>query len=155
VLPDDEFWAAKQILAMRDEDIRAIVASAQYSDAKAAAWLVECLIQRRDKIGRAYFRKVLPIDKFEIRDGKIAFEDLSEKAGFGAAGPYTIAWLQFDNASGATAPIEGANGLSVPARAGSHFVARITSAARPSQSVDVTLRSEGNSAPVIIGVDRR
>ena len=154
-LPDDEFWAAKQILAIRDDQIRAIVESARYSDPKAAAWLVECLIQRRDKIGRAYFRKVLPIDKFEIRGGEMVFEDLSEKAGFGAAGPYTVAWLQLDNSSGATAPIEGAHGLTIPAAAGPYFVARITSAARPNQAVDVTLRRDGNALPAVVGVERR
>jgi hypothetical protein len=154
-LPDDEFWAAKQILAIRDDQIHAIVESARYSDPKAAAWLVECLIQRRDKIGRAYFRKVLPIDKFEIRGGEMAFEDLSEKAGFGAAGPYAVAWLQLDNSSGATAPIEGAPGFTIPAAAGPYFVARITSAARPNQAVDVTLRRDSNSLPAVIGVERR
>src|SRR6185436_16341487 len=66
-LPDDEFWAAKQIVAIRNEEIRAVVGSARYSDSAAAAWLSECLIERRDKIGRAIFKKVLPLDRFAIR----------------------------------------------------------------------------------------
>jgi hypothetical protein len=153
-LPDDEFWAAKQILAFRDEELRAIVHSARYSNPKAEAWLLECLIQRRDKIGRAIFAKVLPIDKFEIRGGRIGFEDLSEKAHLGGAGPYSIQWLVLDNETGATTPIEGADGPVLPPQGGAYKVARITSAARARQLVDVTLRFDG-AAPAIVGIDRK
>ncbi len=120
-----------------------------------AAWIAECLIPRRDKIGRAYFRKVLPIDKFEMREGNLGFEDLAEKAGYRAAGPFTIAWLRFDNASGTATPIEGAEGSAIPAGAGPYVVARIAGADRPRQTVDVTLRRDGDSTPVIVGIDRR
>jgi hypothetical protein len=154
-LPDDEFWAAKQIIAIRDEEIRAIVDSARYSDPEAAAWLIECLIQRRDKIGRAYFGKVLPIDKFEIRGDQIVFEDLSEVAGFGTAGPYTIAWLELDNSTEMATPIAGANGIAVPNKAAPYLVARISSDTRPKQVVEVTMRLDGDSPPAIVGVDRR
>ncbi len=154
-LPDDEFWAAKQIMAIKDEEIRAIVDSARYSDRKAADWLVECLIQRRDKIGRTYFRKVLPLDRFEIRNGALHYQDLSETAGFGAAGPYAIQWHQLDNASGSTRPIEAATSSTLPSSGGTYRVARITSSARPRQAVDVTVRVEGNLAPAIVGVDRQ
>ena len=153
-LPDDEFWAAKQILAFRDEELRAIVHSARYSDPKAEAWLLECLIQRRDKIGRTIFAKVLPIDKFEVQGGKIAFDDLSEKAHLGGAGPYSIQWLGLDNETGAATPIEGANGPALPTQSGTYMVARITSTARANQSVDVAVRLDG-SAPAIVGIDRK
>ena len=152
-LPDDEFWAAKQVMAIRDEEIRAIVRSARYSDPEAEAWLVECLIQRRDKIGRAYFRKALPIDKFEIRGGEIVFEDLSEKAGFGKAEPYAIQWFQLDNTDSSLAPIAGAKGPTLPAQGGKYRVARISNAERLKQIVDLTIRFDAK--PVIVGIDRR
>jgi hypothetical protein len=153
-LPEDEFWAAKQIMALRNDDIRAIVRSANYSDSAAESWMFECLTRRRDKIGQAYFKKVLPIDLFQVRDGRLAFEDLSEKAGFGAAGPYTVQWLELDNAAGSTKPIQGASGLAVPGSGGPYRVAHITSSARPNQSVDVTLRF-APGAPAIVGIERR
>jgi hypothetical protein len=153
-LPDDEFWAAKQVMAIRDNEIRAIVGSAHYSDPKAAAWITECLIQRRDKIGRAYYKKVLPLDRFEIRDGRLAFEDLSEKAGFETAGPYTIQWLRLDNTTGATSAMEGVAGAVLPGDKAGYRVARIASAARPRQSVDVTVRFDETS-PVVVGIERR
>ncbi|MCI0627668.1 MAG: hypothetical protein L0387_39460 [Acidobacteria bacterium] len=154
-LPDDEFWAAKQIMSLGNEQIRAIVESGQYSNPKAAEWLAQCLIERRDKIGRAFYKKVLPIDKFEIRDNQLVFEDLSEKADFGAAGPYTIQWFQFDSATGATTPMSAATGSLLPAQSGPYIVARIESRSRPNQRVDVTVRSGIRSLATIAAVDRR
>jgi hypothetical protein len=153
-LPDDEFWAAKQIMAIKDEEIRAIVQSARYSDPKAEAWLTECLIERRSKVGKTYFKKVLPIDRFEVREGKLMFEDLSEKAGFGAAGPYALQWLQLNNATGETIAIDGTTGTALPASGGAYRVARITSTSRPKQSVDVTVRFD-SATPAVAGIDRQ
>ena len=86
-LPDDEFWGAKLVTAFTDEEIRAIVSMGQLSDKKAEDWLVECLVQRRDKIGRAYFAKVLPLDKFAIANGEIVWEDLGASAELPARPP--------------------------------------------------------------------
>ena len=63
-LPDDTYWGAKKVMAFSDDDIRAIVELAQYSDPEAEQWLVTCLQKRRDKIGMEYFRRVLPLDDF-------------------------------------------------------------------------------------------
>ena len=128
-LPDDEFWAAKQIVSIGDKEIRAVVQSARYSDPKAEAWIVECLIQRRDKIGKAYFRKVLPLDRFRIEKDTLVFDDLSEKASLGSSGPHSLQWLPEDDPG--------------------YRVARITSPARPKQTIDVTLRGD-----TVVGIDR-
>ena len=154
-LPDDEFWAAKQIMSLGNDQIRAIVGTGQYSDPKAADWLAQCLIERRDKIGRAFYRKVLPIDKFEIRDNQLVFEDLSEKADFGGAGPYRIQWFQFDEGTEATSLIPGATNTAVPAASGPYLVARIASESRPAQLVDLTVRLGGSTSPTVVGIDRR
>ena len=54
-----------------------MVETAQYSDLRAADWVTECLIQRRDKIGRAFLDEVLPLDEFAVNGGKLVFEDLA------------------------------------------------------------------------------
>jgi hypothetical protein len=54
-LPDDEFWAAKQVMAFTDEDIQALVSTGGYSDPQAVEWMVRTLIERRNRIGQAYF----------------------------------------------------------------------------------------------------
>ncbi len=53
-LPDDTFWAARQVMAFTDADIRAIVQVAQYSDPRVGRWIADCLIERRNRIGRTY-----------------------------------------------------------------------------------------------------
>jgi hypothetical protein len=154
-LPDDEFWAAKQIMALRDEEIRAVVASARYSDPRAADWITECLIQRRDKVGQAYFKKVLPLDSFAVQDRRLIFEDLSAKAGLPMAGSYDIEWLQLDNSSGNSTPLKGALGPGLPQDGGEYVIARIRNAARPGQSIDVTVRRGGNIPPAVVAVSRK
>jgi len=130
-LPDDEFWAAKQIVAVTDRQIEAIVHSAQYSNPEAERWLTRCLVERRDKIGRTYFAKVLPIDRFAYSEGKLLFEDLSEKAGYGGVSPFEVRWL--------------------PDEAG-HRTAHITTSARPKQWIEVAIRL--SDPPQVVGIER-
>ena len=58
--PGDAFWGAKKAMAFSDDAIHAILSTAQYSDPRTAEWVVKCLIERRTKIGRAFFEDVLP-----------------------------------------------------------------------------------------------
>ncbi len=37
---------------------------------------------RRDRIGRTYFKKVLPLDNFRIENDALAFDNLEAKYGF-------------------------------------------------------------------------
>ena len=55
--------------AFSDDEIRAIVETGEYSDPRAADWITECLIKRRDKIADAWFGKVLPLDNSEWPTG--------------------------------------------------------------------------------------
>ena len=45
-LPDDGYWAAKQVMAFSDDDVRAIVQTGQYSK-EAEDWITAALIERR------------------------------------------------------------------------------------------------------------
>ncbi|MFZ5802102.1 MAG: hypothetical protein ACOY3K_03195 [Candidatus Omnitrophota bacterium] len=78
----DGFWAAKQILAFRDEDIRALVSTGQLSSAEDADYLSKILCQRRDAIARYWLSEAAPLDDFEIRDGRLVFRDLAVEYGF-------------------------------------------------------------------------
>ncbi len=80
--PDDAFWAAKQVMQFTDEEIRAMVGTGQFSDPKAVEYMTRTLIERRDKIGRAFFEEVLPLDRFRIQHGQLEFEDLAVNYGF-------------------------------------------------------------------------
>ena len=88
--PRDAYWGAKIVMAWRDEEIRKLVETGQYSDEAAKAYLVKTLIERRDKIGRYWFAKVAPLDGFEFTYGasesSIKFSDLAVKYGLESGG---------------------------------------------------------------------
>ena len=77
----DAFWGAKQVMSFSDDDIRAIVKTGQYSNPDAEEYIANVLMERRDKIGRYWFAKMNPLDKFsaKVQDDKLwlTFKDLS------------------------------------------------------------------------------
>jgi hypothetical protein len=40
-----------------------------YSDARAEAWVADCLVERRKKLIAAWFSRVLPLDRLRVEDG--------------------------------------------------------------------------------------
>ena len=97
-LPDDDYWAARIVMAFTAEDIAAIVRTGELTDPQAEQYLVQTLIERRDKIGRYYFGRVLPIDNFTLNADAVHFEYLPERFDF-AKDPdgYVLQWFRFDN----------------------------------------------------------
>lgn len=89
----DAFWGAKQVMSFSDEDIRAIVETGQYSNPEAEVYIVNTLMERRDKIGRYWFSKMNPLDKFSIKvqdnNLRLTFEDLSVSSGLVDAGDHS------------------------------------------------------------------
>jgi hypothetical protein len=160
-LPDDAFWAARQVAAFTDEDIRAMVQVAQYSDPKAERWIADCLIDRRDRIARTYFAKVLPLDDIAVRGGALAFVDLAAEHQYVAPRRYHTEWLTYDNKAGKPSDLLGSTtqGQPIPAGAanvsvGSYVMARITAEGIASgPNVSVYLRREPDGLRVI-GIDR-
>jgi hypothetical protein len=55
-LPDDTRWAARQVAAFTDDEIRAMVEAGQYTDPQAVDWITKTLIARRNKIVSAYLK---------------------------------------------------------------------------------------------------
>jgi hypothetical protein len=79
----DAYWGAKTIMAFSNEDLKTLVSAAKYSDSISAQYMLEILIERRDKIGNYWFNKINPIDypevTFEKDDLILSFEDLLKK----------------------------------------------------------------------------
>lgn len=100
--PDDTFWAARKVMAMSDELVRAAVKAGRFSDPVAERFLGNALIERRDKIGRAWLTNVNPIvDPALSADGRLTFGNAAVQHGFAKApDPYLVTWYGFDNATG-------------------------------------------------------
>ena len=58
---DDRFWAARKLVALRTDLLRAAVAAGDFGDPESEAFLVRALAERRDAIARAYLTAVNPI----------------------------------------------------------------------------------------------
>jgi hypothetical protein len=156
--PDDEYWAAKIVLAFTDEDIRTLVETGEYRNPLVVDYLVTTLAQRRDKIGRSYFSKVLPLDSFRVRNGELLFEDLAVQYKFRPPLEYRISWSTFDNDSGTLTPLPGEISFHLPSRfsslaEGDYFAARIDALTAGGKAVTVYLRKKGPAAEVV-GIER-
>jgi hypothetical protein len=62
----DAFWGAKLVMGFSDDDLAAIVKTAQISDPAAEAHLIDVLAARRDTVGRYWFARINPLDRFRI-----------------------------------------------------------------------------------------
>jgi hypothetical protein len=62
----DAYWGAKIVMSFSDEDLRAIVETARISNPEAEAHLLDVLQKRRDKIGRYWFDRINPLDRFSV-----------------------------------------------------------------------------------------
>lgn len=120
-LPDDTFWAAKQVMAFTPLEIRAIVDTGQFTDQRAAPYITETLVKRQQKIGRTFFSKVLPLDRFSVREGELRFDDLAVNYGFSQPRQYEVRWFRFDNSTGQR-KVLNAGGLKVPKAPGAEYI---------------------------------
>jgi hypothetical protein len=107
--PDDAFWAAKIVAAFSDEAIAAIVAKAKYTDTRAAAYIAQSLIKRRDKIAKVWLNGVNPLVDFELSaNGELSFQNAAVRAR--AATPvtgYAVQWSSFDNVADSPRAVGG------------------------------------------------
>jgi len=101
---DDQFWAARKLVALRTELLRAAVTAGQFRDPEAEAILVRALAERRDAIARVYLTAVNPISDPELdREGRLTFTNPAVDADVARAPQaYHGVWSTFDNATGDT-----------------------------------------------------
>lgn len=82
----DGYWGAKILLAFTDDDIAAIVETGRFSNPDATREMTRLLVERRDIIGRYWFGRVNPLDRFTIDRRGIRFLDLAIGTGLESSG---------------------------------------------------------------------
>ncbi|MEZ5294175.1 MAG: hypothetical protein R2745_24040, partial [Vicinamibacterales bacterium] len=104
---DDLFWAARRVMAVSDEAIRAVVGSAEYSDHGAEQYMADVIIARRDKVGLQWLTGINPIVDVQLDPaGRLTFSNAATRTARASAPEgYRIAWARFDNATGQSAPV--------------------------------------------------
>jgi hypothetical protein len=107
-------------------------------------------MERRDKIGRYAFDRVLPLDHFAVREGRLAWEDLSATHGFGGSGPIRVTWSSYDNQLDTRAPLEGATTPYLPkVMADGYYVADLVQMRTPKHQVAVFFRNKGTRLEIV------
>jgi len=163
--PQDALWATRTVMRFSDEAIRAIVATGQYDDPAAEAYVADALIERRDKIVRYYLSRINPVDGFRVTGAgdqlALEFDNLGLDVGLAVDCDYRYQWYGYDNdtdrRSRMTAEATATQpSLPIPTGATPFSVVRLTSRCegQPSWSsaVEVFLRSGAES--MVVGVDR-
>jgi hypothetical protein len=152
-LPEDTFWAARQVMRFSDDDIRAIVETGKYSDPEAARYVADTIIARRDAVGRAYLSQPLGLDNIRIDDGRIAFDDLAVHYGYAKEPKYEYRWSVFDNNAERKTPIAGARSAAIPAGSHSYTAVDIVVPGNENRQVTIYLKRAPRGFK-IVGIDR-
>lgn len=153
-LPEDEFWAAEQVMAFTDDDIRAIVKTGQYTNPSAEFYVTDVLIRRRDMIGRTYLSKPLSLSRIRIDKGRLAFDDLAVVYGYVSAAPqYQYSWFALDNEKETRTWIKDGRGLEVPSSPSPYIGVEIAAPGDERRRVTVYLRKAPGSYEVV-GIER-
>ena len=103
--------------------------------------------------GNADLAKVLPLDKFTIANGEIAWEDLGTLLNRFPPAEVSLQWHLFDNTAGTRTQIAGETSKRVPQTASAYTCLTVQDRKRTSHTIDIFLR-HGQGAPQIVGVDR-
>jgi hypothetical protein len=134
-------------MAFTEKDVRAIVRTGQLSDPQAEEYLIETLLERRDKIGRAWLTTLSSFDEFGwTAGGELRFHHWASHYDFVRRPEYQIAWFTFDNAGGERQAIAQLQ----PKRDEGYFVGVISST---EGKVEVYVRVFAGE-PQIVGVER-
>lgn len=106
---DDRFWAARIVAGFSDDAVRAIVATARFTDQAATEHLTKVILERRTKVLTAWLNATNPLVNLALSPaGELTFENQAEEAAVAnAAERYTAQWSRFDNASGQLEPFGG------------------------------------------------
>ncbi len=80
--PEDRFWAARIIAQISDEAIKAIVATAKYTDPRSTEYMTETLLARKAKVLMSWLNASNPAVDFRLAtDGRLTFQNAAVEVG--------------------------------------------------------------------------
>jgi hypothetical protein len=156
----DGLWGAKLAMRFSRAQLAAIVDEAQLSDPRAAAYMVDTLVERQRKTARYWFARTAPLDRFRLDAGRLCFTDLARAYGLDDASThYTIDVFDGDRPTGyhRTALPTGTGDACAPdVIVNGYTIARIRTdrEARALPPVFVHLARDAAGRPGIIGLWR-
>jgi hypothetical protein len=149
---DDAYWAAKLVMRFDRPMLEAIVAAGRLSEPSAASYLIDTLLARRNRIGRAFLEAVSALDHFELEPGTLCMTDLSVQLGLAAPG--RVEWLH--GARVVRSFAEGRRGrlcVGLPKASGyTIFRVRVRRGATARPAMEIHFMSDDN--PRILGIVR-
>jgi hypothetical protein len=171
----DAFWAAGIAAQFTDQMIRSIVETARLSDPRAAEYLADVIIRRRDRVVAHWLTGTNPLDRFEVSRSlgtlNVTFDNAAARHGL-APQParYIVNFAALDNMTGSehhyhVATVTAERAFSVPGAAWGpadaagyrYAIASIRTMqdgyAHWAHPVRVTLRERGGIVEVV-GIDR-
>jgi hypothetical protein len=164
---DDNFWAARRVMAFSDVMVRVLVKTGQLSDPAAEELLAETLIKRRNKIGQVYLTGINPLVNFSLDpSGRLTFENSAVKSGIARApASYAASWSDFDNRTGAMHPLGETTGSgesvpvvsALPDKPGSFVVVEVRAIDPPHASWSKPVRTtfyKANTGWKLVGLER-
>jgi hypothetical protein len=170
----DAFWGANLASRFTDEMIHAIVAAGELSNPKAARYLEDVIIRRRDKVVAYWITRTNPLDGFTVsrRGGttELGFDNAAVRLQVATPDAvYKVRWQALDNLSRTLTPVGEEATLAgtraeVPAAAwgtddcGTRYAVAFIRTEHPgfaswNRPVQVTLRSR-NGVVDVVGIAR-
>jgi hypothetical protein len=100
----DRYWGAKRVVQIGEHELRVAIAEGRYRPA-AAERLFQILWRRRERIARAYFAELPPLDYFRVAGERLCWDDLWSEAGLGDAATYMADNIVVGRDVGRCAPV--------------------------------------------------
>jgi hypothetical protein len=81
----DGYWAAKIIMAFKDDEIRSLISTGRLSEKENEEYIYQMLRERQEAIGRYWYSQATPAENFSLRERVLTFADIEVESGFARA----------------------------------------------------------------------
>lgn len=138
--PDDDYWAAKIIAAVKPEHLKELFNAAKHPEPEYSKAVMDVLAKRREKILAYAFGRVSPLELADLNDGNLSLRDFGAENGVDSS-EYRVRFLNADGKKVSPAiTVPAGKEIEIP-------VAQALDAAKNYLIVEVTAVRGGKPAP--------